>query len=214
MATVHTGLLLYREAPRVETSHPVAIVLCSVGISLGAIAVGFASQGLSEYGWRDAEQYAQRAAALLFLLPFLAGPIARLSGNRDLLIDRRAYGIGFALAFACYLAVIDGPYLLQGVRLPPTVIAYDLVAGVLLLLQIITANGLSKRALGSIWKCLHTLAMYAYWIFFTSSFFDRVVGPHRYDPFIDVGFGLMIAALVIRFVAAFAVKMGLADTVA
>lgn len=216
MATARTaGLLLYREAPRVETNHPKAIILCCVAISLGAIALGFAEGGgVNEYGWRAAEQYAQRAASMLFLLPFLAGPIARLTGNRDLLIDRRAYGVGFALAFGAYLALLDGPYVLQGIKIPPTIIAYDLVAGALLLLQLITANGLSKRALGSVWHCLHTLAMYAYWIFFTSSFFDRVVGPSRYDPFMDIGFGLMIAALVIRFVAAFAVKMGLAEKVA
>jgi sulfoxide reductase heme-binding subunit YedZ len=213
MAIAHPGLL-FREAPLVETNHPLAIIVCSVAISAGAIALGFVNEGINEYGWRAAEDNAQRAASLLFLLPFLAGPIARLSHVRDLLIDRRAYGLGFAFAFAGYLAVIAAPYVLGGHRIPPTLLAYDAIAGLLLVLQVITANGLSKRALGSIWSGLHTLAMYAYWTYFTLSFFDRVVGPSRHDPFVPVGFGLMVLALLIRFIAAFAVKLGVAEKVA
>lgn len=214
MAIAHPGLLLYREAPLAETNRPFTIIACCTAIALGAIALGFVNEGINEYGWRAAEENAQRTASLLFVLPFLAGPIARLTANRELLIDRRAYGIGFALAFAAYLAVIAAPFVLRGQRIPHTVLASDAIAGSLLLLQVITANGLSKRALGSVWSGLHTFAMYAYWIYFTVSFFDRVVCPSRYDPFMPFGFGLMIAALVIRFVAAFAVKMGLAEKVA
>jgi DMSO/TMAO reductase YedYZ heme-binding membrane subunit len=212
MATTHIGLL-FREAPLVETNHPVAIVACSVAITIGAIALGFVDEGVNEYGWRAAAENAQRAASLLFLLPFLAGPIARLSHVRDLLIDRRAYGLGFAFAFAGYLAVIVAPHVISGHRIPPTLIAWDAIAGLLLVLQVVTANGLSKRALGSAWSGLHTFAMYAYWAYFTLSFFDRVVGPSRHDPFMPVGFGLMVAALLIRFIAAFAVKMGMAEKV-
>lgn len=59
-----------------------------------------------------------------------------------------------------------------------------------------------------------TFSMYGYWTLFTMTFFDRVVGPSRYDPFMPILLLLMIAALLVRFAAAFAVKVRLAEKVA
>lgn len=194
--------------------HALTIVLSCAALTGVAIALAFMTEGINEYGWRAAEQYAERTAALLFLIPFLAGPLASLFGIWSLLIDRRAYGVGFAIALVGYIATVVGPFVFRGETVPPPIVAYEVAAFALLLPQLLTSNNLAVRVLGfSAWSRLHTFAMYGYWTLFTMTFFDRVVGPSRYDPVLPILLLLMIAALVARFAASFAVKVGLAEKV-
>jgi hypothetical protein len=214
MAAIETSLT-YRRAELLDRGHPFLIVAASIAVAAAVVALPLTTEGLTEYGWRTAVQYSGRVAVLLFLIPFLAGPIARLlpsRSTRGLLIDRRAYGIGFALAFAIYLATVLAPFVINHEHIPPTVMVVSGIGAALIASQLLTANAFSIRVLGfRAWSKLHTFAMYCYWIAFTVGFLDRVVGPSRIDPFMQIGLCLMIGALLIRFAAAFATKLGYAQ---
>lgn len=211
MATTDTSIA-YRNNG-LERLRPFAIVFSSAAISAASIATAIMANGLTEAGWRTAVQYSGRVAVLLFLLPFLAGPVARMNSSRGLMIDRRAYGLGFAAAFALYLATVIAPYVLAHIAIPATVLAVSAIGGILLAFQIVTSNAFAIRKLGfRAWSKLHAFAMYAYWTAFTVGFLDRAVGPSRPDNFVQIGLCLMIAALLIRFAASFAAKRGWVET--
>lgn len=131
-----------------DRHHAFAIVFSCAGIACAAVALAFVSEGVNDYGWRAAEQYAERVAALLFLVPFLAGPIARLFRVWSVLIDRRAYGVGFTIALVVYIATIVGPFVFKDDPVPPPTVAYEVAAFALLLPQLLTSNNLAIRTLG------------------------------------------------------------------
>jgi hypothetical protein len=213
MAATETSLT-YQASDSLGRVRPFLIVAASAALAGAVVALPLTTEGLTDYGWRTAVQYSGRVAVLLFLIPFLAGPIARLipaRATRGLLIDRRAYGLGFAAAFTIYLATVLAPFVLAHQHIPPTVVAVSAAGFALVTFQVLTANAFSIRVLGfGAWSKLHTFAMYCYWVAFTVGFLDRVVGPSRIDPFMQIGLCLMIAALLVRFAAAFAAKLGYA----
>ncbi|HEX2591441.1 MAG TPA: hypothetical protein VHL34_08085 [Rhizomicrobium sp.] len=204
----------YASSTSFDRIRPYAVVGICAAIAGVSIAMGLTAYGVSEEGWRTSVQYAGRAAIVIFLLPFLAGPLARLFRVPGLLIDRRAYGLGFAFAYAAYLATVIAPYVLGGYRIPPTVVLFTAVGVAMLAVQVLTSNSLSIRTLGfAAWSRIHRFVMYAYWTIFTLGLLDQYVSPHRPDQFLALGLTLMIAALLIRFAAAFAEKIGFAKTI-
>jgi hypothetical protein len=216
MASIESSIPLSHSGT-FDRFRPFLIVGLCAAISAAAIYTAFAAYGVNEYGWRAATQYAGRVAALLFLIPFIAGPLARLiraKAARGLLIDRRAYGFGFAIAFIAWIGTGVGPFVHAGDPIPVTTLFFCAIGLSLLALQMFTSNALSIRLLGlGAWRRLHAFSMYAYWIAFSATFLDRVVGPGRPDDFMPVGLCLMVAALLIRFAGAFAEKTGLAAKV-
>ena len=136
-----------------------------------------------------------RLAAILFLLAFLARPLARLTRTaRPLVLNRRYLGLAFALVhlthgFLVYRWAQDPAVIVD----PTTLIGGGLAYGFVLLMAL-TSNDLSQQILGRWWGRLHRLGSYYVWFIFIFTFAGRGLGWSWSTAFA----GLFLAALGLR----------------
>ncbi len=183
-------------------------VLIAGGLLGGILAAGVPLSlfGPTYDGWTLAARTTDEFAGLLFLVAFLAGPLARLFPNSfttELQLDRRRLALGFAAAYGVYLfvAIFAASGEGQKIGVPQaSAIAFQFL---LLTAMAATSDIWSAGVMGlAVWRRLHTAALWFFWLAYTFAYIGHFMGPHIADASYGVGLGLLIAALVIRHAAA------------
>lgn len=184
---------------------PRAVLIAAAGIiASAAIYAGFllAPSTMPADQWQHAARYTARVSALLFLLPFLIGPVAREWPTRWTLAlrrRRRHLGLGFALAHFIHLYALVTYFRVGDEPVDPVVIAAGGFGYVLIALMALTSNDASVRALGGNWRRLHVFGLYYVWAIFTVTYAGRFSDPATV-PVGIYGVGLFVAALALRLV--------------
>ena len=138
-----------------------------------------------EHGWNDTAaqlfaRYTARFSVLLFLLVFVARPVATLWRNpltRGLLMRRRHLGLAFALAHAIHFVALVSFLRFQGSGFEagdaPALAAYGMIV-----LMAATSSNTAVRRLGRWWKRLHRAGIWYVFLIFLAAYGGRVVeGP-------------------------------------
>lgn len=156
------------------------IILVTASAAANLLILGWALHifGSETAGWHQALRYTVRFSAVIFLIGFLAGPVAARWPN-DITNLLRVYGRGIGLSFAAaqtihFLAVAN--FLVSGghpPRLPGLVM--DFVATSFLAAMAFTSNEWARSKLGTDrWRRLHWLGLYVIWFTLLVPFAYRV----------------------------------------
>lgn len=174
-------------------------------VALGVTAVFilfalFAGQGRAEQALLLA-RWTARPAALLFLVPFLARPLAKLwpsAFTRALLVRRRQWGLAFALVLAIHLVALLHNILFYAPRSPASLIP-GAIAYLFVFAMAFTSTNAAQRRMGKNWKRLHLIGLWIIWAVFIVSYGSRLF---RDDPSYQLT-GLIFSLL---FILAFALR--------
>lgn len=160
--------------------------ICAAGLPLALL-------GTTYEGWALASRATDEFAGLLFLMAFLAAPLARLfpdSLANDLQIDRRQFAYGFAAAYAVCLAVVALAVAGEGQRMgAPQAAGLAIQFGVLIVM-------IAAR------RQVHTAALWFFWLAYTFAYTAHFSGPHVADYSFAIGLSLLLGGLFIRFASA------------
>jgi DMSO/TMAO reductase YedYZ heme-binding membrane subunit len=192
------------ESPFISTTNFTArrhtAALASVGILSASLIVGaiLLSLGTDIDGWRSATRLTARLSLFVFLLAFLARPLAQIFRNgatRWLLRERRGVGLAFAGAHTVHLGVFLTYFAVGGMVPPRVVVVLGGFAYVLIGLMAATSNDWSVARLGAKnWRRLHTFGLYDVWLIFALTYLSRIGrGP------LTIVDGLLLALLVAAF---------------
>ncbi len=181
---------------------PGRAIAWTLAAELFVIVGALALHGTAELGWRAVTRTTVQVAFPLFLVAFLAAPIARLwpgPGSRALLVRRRALGLAFAAALLVHgLAILH-----LAARVPGTLsLELEGVVGGLGFLFVAamaaTSNDAAQRALGvRAWRGLHGIGQALLFVIFSASYAGRFAENPRYAP----GVLLLGVALALRIAA-------------
>jgi len=180
-------------------------------IAFAASAMAVAAAALFGADFTEQSQLAARwtarASFLVFLIAYSASALDTLfpsAVTRRIRQRRRQWGLGFALAHSVHLAALVHALTLTGEQRPlPTLIGGGL-AYALILAMALTSNDASQRALGTVWKRLHTIGIHYIWFIFFFSYVGRLADPERmmtgliFAPIATAALGLRILAWVKR----------------
>jgi len=172
-----------------------SLLLIAGGLLGGICAAGLplAMLGTTYEGWSLASRATDEFSGLLFLMAFLAAPLARLFPNSlasHLQIDRRHLAYGFAAAYAICLATAAFAIAGEGQRFGlPQAAGIAIQFGVLI--AMIVARGPA-----------HTAALWFFWLAYTFAYAAHFSGPHIADYSFGIGLLLLLGALFIRFASA------------
>jgi hypothetical protein len=168
---------------------------------LCAACVPLVLDGATYEGWSLATRTTDEFAGLLFLLAFLAAPLARLFPHWFPTLSRsRRFALGFAAAYGVHLFAtvfltaalgekLDAPQL-TGIALQVCVLAA----------MVATSAFSSPRVMRhGVWRGVHTATLWVFWLIYTLAYVGHFVGPHIPDGSYAVGLGPLIAALFIRY---------------
>jgi DMSO/TMAO reductase YedYZ heme-binding membrane subunit len=167
-------------------------------ILVGAVLFG---SGTSVDAWRLAARLTARFSLFIFLIAFLAGPLARIfasDATRLLLRERRGIGLAFAGAHTVHLGTFL-IYFARGGIVPPLFVVIPGVFGYFLLaLMAATSNNWSVAKLGpTAWGRIHRFGIYYLWLIFLLTYLSRAAkGPLA---LVDVGLlSVLLGAFVLR----------------
>lgn len=189
-APVHAPLRIPRMVP----------IITGGVLALAAVAAGLLQGESPTEQALLAARYTARAGAILFLLPFLIGPVARMWRTPLILAlrqRRRHLGLGFALAHFIHLGALTSFFVVSGESPGLQTIVFGGFGYLLIGLMALTSNDASMRMLGRNWQRLHLFGIYYVWFIFTFSYFGRLGDPDRF--WIGaVGLPVLLAALALR----------------
>lgn len=179
------------------------------GIALVAVALvlgGILARGFSENGFRLGSQLAWRYAAVVFFAALAAGPVCRIGARLGRFacpenLSRRLIW-GFCASYGVYLVAVFLPNVLA---LSAGATMMVLFGGVVTLVLALTAAPL-KRLGGApligpqTRRALLGMAAIYFWCCYTLMALSRISGPHRPDAWYGISLGLMMTALLLRWV--------------
>jgi methionine sulfoxide reductase heme-binding subunit len=151
-----------------------------------------------------------KVSFLWFVLVFITRPLHDLLHNRAtawLLANRRYLGLTFAVwhlihwpILAAMLHIAGPAEFYRGLR---HILVPATVGLVLITLLAITSNNASQRILGKQgWRALHTISIYAIWIWFARIYvFGKLLRTNQH-PYIFVYVGILFAAMALRLAMA------------
>lgn len=189
---------------------PIWLFGVTAAASLGTVAGSYAFFGLNETGYGLAARYTVRVSFPLFLLAYLARPLARLwrhDASRWLLRNRRYLGLSFALAHTIHLAAFTALFVHLGVAPGIETLIGGGGAYLVMFLMAATSNNASLRTLGPNWRRLHLFGMHYLWFIFAFSYFGRLAETRGEGSSDDltlvglVGTAICLLALLVRGIA-------------
>ncbi len=173
-------------------------------LASGAVVIGHGVGGDAAADALLAARYTARTSFALFLVVYLAGPLATLKpglNTRNIARDRRWWGLAFAAAHFIHLAALIRFFIVSGEDPKLLTVVGGGFGYVVLAAMAATSSDRAQRALGRWWGRLHTFGLHYLWFVFAFSYFGRLFDPARQEQGI-AGFGLALAALILRIVAA------------
>jgi sulfoxide reductase heme-binding subunit YedZ len=171
------------------------------GLCAGAAPLEFL--GRTDEGWSLAARTTDEFAGLLFLIAFLAAPLARLfprSLGKDWQHDRRRLTLGFVASYAVCLTTAIFAMAAQDQRLGAPQAA-GMAFQFLMLVALVATSDLWPALGARPWQRVHTGALWFFWLAYTFAYLGHFVGPHVPDSSFAVGLALLLAGLLIRFAA-------------
>ena len=192
-------------AARHETEHTGQIILFAL---LGSALLATASLVLNGAdGWRVASDMVSRFSLLVFVAAMIVEPLARFFPTRTMRAlgqERGSLVLAFAATAAASLACIVLPAELGGEALTVPAIAYCVLTGLILVVMLFSGHPATMRFLGApAWRAMQRIATSYFWLVFTLSLIERLIGPHRPDSWPGFALMLLVAALLLRFADAF-----------
>ncbi|WOF74838.1 hypothetical protein QMT40_002497 [Parvibaculaceae bacterium PLY_AMNH_Bact1] len=166
--------------------------------------------GVSERGLQLAARYTVRVSFPLFLLAYLAGPLATLwrsNLTRWLQRNRRYLGLNFAVAHTIHLGALTSYFVFLGVSPDAATLIGGGLAYALMFAMAATSNDWSAKKLGINWRRLHSVGIHYLWLIFLITYMGRLSDTEGGDTAEDlfavgvVGSALVFGALLIRLVA-------------
>lgn len=156
-------------------------ILLGLIAGLLALIAGYAHGVVPHEGWRLAARFTARASVVMFAMPYLISSIARYNyteTTRDLLRDRRFWGLGFAITHTIHLIAVAN--FIRGSIEPPA--TATLVGGgiayVLLYLMVLTSFDRARELLGQGWVWLHRIGINYLWLIFLITFGSKIANPN------------------------------------
>ncbi|MBI1238721.1 MAG: hypothetical protein GC199_05195 [Alphaproteobacteria bacterium] len=148
-------------------------------------AIGFAvaggsllAHGTENWGWQMAARYTARASFLLFILVYLARPIATALGaalGPRILAARRGLGLQFATAHFVHLGALVTYLIVSETPPSPLTALFGGLGFVVLAAMVLTANDSGRQRLGErAWQRLHVLGLHYLWFIFAFTYFGRI----------------------------------------
>ncbi len=185
-------------------NRPARAIAWSLGLALAVVAGTLALNGYADAGWLATTRTTARVAFPLFLLAFVAGPLARLwpgPRTRALLARRRALGLAFATAQLVHGTAIGIRLARDPELLTPDVSFFGGALGfVFVAAMAATSNDAAQRALGGrAWRTLHRSGQWVLFAIFVVTWAGRLAEAVRPLPAaallaLGLALGLRIAA--------------------
>jgi hypothetical protein len=183
-------------------------MLAALSGSTVVAAVALVSEGETVAGWNQAADNVLRFSFFLFLVAYVARPVARLFpslGWRFSVSDYQKLILSFATAFGVSLLCSLAPrYLPFGApiahTLPSTTIAFGVAGAVMLIAILVSAQ---RNIPDFVRRLLDRTVLFYFWSLFGLAAFDHFSGPHRPDGFYGLSLLLLVAGLLLRFADAF-----------
>lgn len=205
LVTMRAGVIMAYEKARTQGSGwQIWLPLGGAMLAAGAVVIGHGLGGDTDRDALLAARYTARASFALFLIVYLAGPLVTLKPGevtRGIARDRRWWGLAFAAAHFIHLAALIRFFVVSGEEPKLLTVVGGGFGYVVLAAMAATSTDRAQRVLGSWWNRLHTFGLHYLWFVFAFSYFGRLFDPARQEQGI-AGFGLAIAALILRIVAA------------
>jgi hypothetical protein len=171
-----------------------------------AVAVPLSLLGTTYEGWALAARTTDEFAGLLFLIAFLAEPLAHLfpkSLAPELQPGRRRLSLGFVAAYGVCLLVAVFAAAADGQKLGVPQVFSIVFQFCVLAVMVVTSGIWSAEAAGkAVWRRVHTSTLWFFWLVYTFAYVGHFSGPHIPDASFGVGLLLLVQALFIRHVVA------------
>ncbi|HVZ91767.1 MAG TPA: hypothetical protein VG843_08955 [Rhizomicrobium sp.] len=172
-----------------------AIYSALAGLLIGWI--GFNQSGGGEIGARSVSNLISNAAQLLFVLYYVAGPLSRLvplPAAGHLGREEPAFAGAFVGTYASFLFWVLMPGLSPGERLPAPTLAFAILSAAALL-----GLAQSRAARTAAGRAIRSVSIAYFWVAFALADLDRLIGPHRPEPFYGASLLLLSVAVIVRF---------------
>jgi hypothetical protein len=176
--------------------------LPALGVIGGLLAtvIALLGWGVGVEGWRAAVRLTARWSLFVFLVLFLADPLARLSRSRPILWlkgNQRGLILAFAGAHFVHLGVVLTYFALGGTVPPWVVVMFGGLGYVVLAFLVGATNDRYVAILGAQnWQRLYVFVLYYEWLIFALTYVSRVAkGPDAKVP------GAVLAILAAAFIA-------------
>lgn len=176
-----------------------------IGLGLSLIAVLAAiklGDGASEQA-RLAARWTARAGLPLFLVAYLARPLAQLKPGpkiRAVLRRRRQWGLAFAACHTIHFVALVIALRETGESRSIPVLIGGGLAYALVWAAALTSNNAAQRVMGKGWTWLHLVMIHYVWLIFFQSYAGRLFDSERILTGL-VFTPILIAAAAIRYVA-------------
>ncbi|MEI9994844.1 MAG: hypothetical protein WDM91_09645 [Rhizomicrobium sp.] len=196
-------------APPTQTpsGHTGSIVLFALLLSALVAVASLSLQAGTGNGWAEAGTQVGRFALLLFVAAMVVEPLGRLIPLKPMQAAARERGgltLGFVTASAVALACELAPMQFGGAIVSAPTIAYCAFTGLILAVLLFSGHPATLRFLGEpAWRAMQRIATAYFWLAFTLTGIEHIVGPHRPDSWPGFSLLLLVAALLIRFADAF-----------
>ncbi|MFK7841021.1 MAG: hypothetical protein AB8B54_02045 [Sphingorhabdus sp.] len=177
-------------------------LLAGLGLSIGAVGLGFLAGSDHLEGARLAARWTSRVGLPLFLIAYLASSLHQIwRGNltKALIRRRRQWGLAFAWTHSVHLVALT--YFLAIAGTPPDVVTIlgGGLAYLLIYLMALTSNNWSMKKLGTKWKYLHSFGIHYIWFIYLLTYAGRLGDPQMSHIGI-IGVGLLVLALLLRLI--------------
>lgn len=153
----------------------VPLAAAGTALALAVAVLSWAGHGQGIEGLVMAARYTARIAFVLFLVVFLARPLARAFNAPVLLRERRGLGLAFAGAHFTHLAALTAVLVALGE--PPGLLTavFGGFGYVVLLAMALTSTDAARRAMGRAWTVLHRFGVFYLWFIFAVTYLRRVM---------------------------------------
>lgn len=202
--TVRTFAPQWQQSGRRSTT----LALAGTAIALAVAALAFLYRGGDHNGVRYAAQMVFRASSVVFLLYYLAQPLARLIPTRPTLAlarQRMGLALAFAGSYAVFVACSLAPDYMNGAPVALTTLGFAIFSAVVLSVMLMGEYGgrATDPAWRAAWRAMESIGVAYFWVVYAVSDLDHLSGPHRPDGFYGASLVVLCLAVLVRFADAF-----------
>ena len=204
VAIEHSGELL---APsRWNLRQRTVGLIAGIGFAILLACAAFLVRGGDMNAARFAANTVLVASSFLFVIYYVAAPIARLipgAAARALGQERFALAYGFVGMTGVYTLCLLTPDWLMQARLPLPTLTYAALTAFMAIAFLLSAGSKRTAAMPTL-RTVQSLTSGYFWLTFAFTDMDHMIGPHRPDGnFYGPSLMLLAIALIVRFADAF-----------
>lgn len=196
---------------RNRTAYTTPIVLLALAGAV-ALAIGtLAFETGNSFAWHDAAEYVTRFSLVVFVAAMVVEPLSRIFPTRTMEAMARERGsliLAFVMVSIVSLACALTPSQLGGAKMAFQAFAYAMLTAAILIVMLFSAHPATKKILGGpAWRTMQRIATTYFWLVFTVTALDHIVGPNVTDRWWGISLLLLITAVLVRFTDALLFKL-------